>query len=192
MRIMIAVLLLIGAALAGAAVVAYSGWYDVSARTPHTAPMDWFLSTTAHSSVERRVAAIEVPDLDDESLIRAGITDYEAMCVECHGAPGKERGAVGKGLNPQPPDLAEAAGHMSAAELFRVTKNGIRMTGMPAWGESHDAEMLWPVVAFLTHRMRALDAEEYRSYLTAAEGTGHHSGAEADGGEEHYHGAHRH
>lgn len=192
MRIMIAVLLLIVAALAGAAVVACSGWYDVSARTPHTTPMAWFLSTTAHNSIERRAAAIELPALEDESLIRAGISDYEAMCFECHGAPGKERGAVGKGLNPQPPDLADAAGHMSAAELFWVTKNGIRMTGMPAWGETHDDAALWPVVAFLVHRLPELDAEDYRSYLAAAEGLGHHPGAGVDGGEEHDHGTHRH
>lgn len=180
MRIMIAVLLLIVAAFAGAVVVAYSGWYDVSDRTAHTDPMAWLLSMTAHNSIERRAATTEVPALEDESLSRAGISDYEAMCVECHGAPGKERSAVGKGFNPQPPDLADAAGHMSAAELFWVTKHGIRMTGMPAWGETHEDAALWPVVAFLVHRLPELDAEEYRSYQAAAEGMGHHPGTGAD------------
>ncbi|HSM32233.1 MAG TPA: cytochrome c [Woeseiaceae bacterium] len=192
MRILIVVVLLIAATLGGMAIVAYSGWYDVSARTPHAAPVAWFLSTTTHNSVEHRAALIDVPELKEESLIQDGVADYDAMCAGCHGAPGKERGAMGKGLNPQPPDLSDAAEHMSAAELFWVTKNGIRMTGMPAWGATHDDDALWPVVAFLTHRLPELDAEGYRNYLAAAESAGHHSVAEPESGEKHDHGSHRH
>ena len=190
MRTVSIIAVVLAAELAGAVVVAYTGWYDVSAREPHTAPVNWFLATVMQSSVERRAAGIDVPKLDDESLVRVGISDYDAMCVECHGAPGRDRGAVGRGLVPHPPDLAHAAGHMSAGELFWVTRNGIRMTGMPAWGETHEDDALWPGVAFLM-RLPDLDAAGYEALLECASGSGHHgdgmTGSERDS---HSHGDH--
>jgi hypothetical protein len=82
---------------------------------------------------------------------------------------------MGQGLNPPAPDLAEEAAEMSAAELFWVTKHGIRMTGMPAWGASHDDDALWPVVAFTKERLPELDAAAYRRFLADAGGAGHHA-----------------
>ncbi len=49
---------------------------------------------------------------------------------------------------------------MTAAELFWVTKNGIRFTAMPAWGPSHGDQGLWDVVAFLL-TLPKLSAAEY-------------------------------
>ncbi|NIO42915.1 MAG: cytochrome c [Burkholderiales bacterium] len=152
---------------------AYSGLYDVSARGPHSGPVTWILSTTSHASVERRAADIDVPDLADDALMRAGANDFEAMCIGCHGGPGREPAAVGQGLNPAAPNLSESASHMSPAELFWVAKNGIKMTGMPAWGVTHEDDALWPVVAFMT-RLPELDADGYRALLASAEGMGHH------------------
>ena len=116
---------------------AYSGSYDVSAGSSHSSIVTWLLSTTAHASIERRAKEIEVPDLSDEALARAGVNDFNGMCAGCHGAPGRDPEAMGQGLNPLPPNLAESAAEMSPAELFWVTKNGIKMTGMPAWGVTH-------------------------------------------------------
>ncbi len=95
-------------------------------------------------------------------------------------APGQEPEAAGQGLNPKPPDLAESAARMTPAELFWVTKNGIKMTGMPAWGATHDDASIWPVVAFLT-ALPSLDEAAYRTMLDSAKGAGHHT---ADGGNE--------
>ena len=87
---------------------------------------------------------------------------------------------MGQGLNPPAPDLAEAAMEMTPAELFWVTKNGIKMTGMPAWGKTREDDELWPVIAFLT-RLPELDSEAYQALLTAADGTGFHNDAEPAG-----------
>lgn len=180
--LLLAALLLIG----GAVAFIYSGIYDVSASEPHGAVSSWVMQATMHSSVERRASQIEVPDLSDESLVLAGVNDFEEMCVQCHGAPGKEPAAVGRGLNPPPPELAESASEMSAAELFWVTKHGIKMTGMPAWGSTHEDDVLWPVVALMT-ALPELDAAEYKGLLNRAEGMGHHAGDAAENG--HAHGA---
>lgn len=163
---------------------AYSGLYDVSASSSHSGFVDWLLATTSHASIKRRAGEIEVPDLDNEDLVLAGINDFDSMCVGCHGGPGKDPEAMGQGLNPPAPDLAAEAAEMTPAELFWVTRNGIRMTGMPAWGATHDDESIWPLVAFMT-RLPGLDAPAYQELLASAEGKGHHA-ADAEG-EEHSH-----
>jgi mono/diheme cytochrome c family protein len=180
MTLLLAALLLV----IGATVLIYSGAYDVSASTPHGGFSHWLMETAMRSSVKRQADGIEVPELDDPSLVLAGVNDFEEMCVNCHGAPGKEPGAVGEGLNPPAPDLAESAKKMSAAELFWVTRHGIRMTGMPAWGRSHSDDALWPVVALMT-RLPELDAAAYEDLLSRAEGMGHHAGHAADSGHAH-------
>ena len=153
---------------------AYSGLYDISASSPHNGFVSWLLSTTSHASIERHAKEIEVPNHKDDTLALAGIGDFDSMCAGCHGAPGQDPEAMGKGLNPPAPDLAESAQEMTAAELFWVTKNGIKMTGMPAWGETHQDDELWPVIAFLT-RLPELDADAYQAMLASAAGMGHHS-----------------
>ena len=158
----------------GAVGFAYSGFYDVSASSPHSGLVNWLLSTSSHASIERQAKGVSVPDLSDTALVRAGINDFDAMCAGCHGAPGKNPEAMGQGLNPPAPDLAESAAHMNPAEMFWVTKHGIKMTGMPAWGATHDDDALWPVVAFMS-TLPDLDAEGYQALLASATGIGHHA-----------------
>ena len=62
------------------------------------------------------------------------------MCVVCHGAPGKEPSYIRQGLRPEPPNLAESSKRWGGAELFWIIKNGIKMTGMPAFGPTHQDE----------------------------------------------------
>lgn len=169
-------------AVIGAIGFAYSGIYDVGADSPHGGLAAWLLSTTSHASVERRASGVTVPDLSGPELLAAGASDFDAMCAGCHGAPGREPGAVGAGLNPRPPDLAQAALHMTPAELFWVTKHGIKMTGMPAWGVTHDDAALWPVVAFMT-RLPELEADAYRSLVASALGHHAHGGGQHDDGD---------
>ena len=162
---------------------AYSGLYDVSASSPHSGIVDWLLSTTSDASVKRRAKEIQVPELGNDAMALAGVNDFDAMCTGCHGAPGQEPEATGQGLNPSAPDLAEAATELTPAELFWVTKNGIKMTGMPAWGATHDDDALWPVVAFMT-TLPEMDAESYQAILAQAGGMGHHAADDDDAGHE--------
>lgn len=173
--------LVVAAAIIALAAIgfAYSGIYNVSASASHSGFVQWLFSTTSHASIERHAGAVATPDLDDESLVLAGINDFNSMCIGCHGAPGIDREAVGQGLNPLAPNLAEEAAEMTPAELFWVTKNGIKMTGMPAWGVTHGDDAIWPVVAFMT-RLPNLDAAAYQTLLASAEGHGHHGSGAAE------------
>ncbi len=174
MKIITTLVIALAAGLLAVIGFAYSGFYDISANSPHSGLVAWLLSTTSHASIERSAKEIEVPNHPDDSLALAGIGDFDSMCAGCHGAPGRDPEAMGLGLNPPAPDLAEAAQEMTAAELFWVTKNGIRMTGMPAWGKTHEDDELWPVIAFLA-KLPELDSDAYEALLVSAAGMGHHS-----------------
>ena len=187
----VSIVLAIAALLATLGILgfAYSGLYDVAASSPHSGFSNWLMSTTSRASIERRAGSVDVPDLGDDALVRAGANDFDAMCAGCHGAPGRPPEAMGQGLNPPAPDLSESAAILGPAELFWVTKHGIKMTGMPAWGATHDDSALWPVVALLT-KLPELDADSYRALLASSGGMGHHEPADDPqdtGHEDHQH-----
>ncbi|HEY3378650.1 MAG TPA: cytochrome c [Armatimonadota bacterium] len=130
-------------------VVLYSGIYNVSALKPDSALTAWVFGTAMDKSVQHHARGITVPTLTAPAMITRGFTHYNEMCVSCHGAPGVEPGDIGQGLRPDAPDLKDAAKDFSPAELFWITKNGVRMTGMPAWGVTHSDQEIWNIVAFM-------------------------------------------
>ena len=152
----------LGAGLAGAVIV-YSGVYDVAATEQHTAPVYWALETGMRHAVRRRARAIEAPPLTEPALLRRGFILHRAACVQCHGAPGVAPGDAAKGLLPVPNNLAQTAREWSAPEIYWVTRYGLKMTGMPAWGMRFSEEDLWAVVAFVKHLPR-LTTADYRAW----------------------------
>ena len=155
-KTVILVLILI---IAGLIVFIYSGNYNIAATEPHSLLAEWVFNTTKKYSVKKHSENIERPKLNDDSLIKSGFDHYDNMCVGCHGGPGSK--AAG-GFNPSPPDLAEEAEELSAVELFWITKNGIKMTGMPAFGLSHSDQEIWSIVAFLK-QLPDITADDYKA-----------------------------
>ncbi len=141
----------------------YSGIYNVSAIKPETGISKWILSTTMDNSVRHHLKDIKVPNLSDSSRIKEGFEHYKEMCESCHGGPGKEETKLAKGLNPPAPDLSKSGQEMNAEELFWVTKNGIRMTGMPAWGKTHPDDKIWEIVAAVK-KLHDISPETYNSF----------------------------
>lgn len=173
--------------------VMYSGVYNVAATSEHTPLVRWALKTTQERSIRAHGddAAPEAPPFDS-ALVISGFDGYRGMCVECHGAPGVDPGVNGQGLNPQPPDLAEEAEEMSDGELFWVTRNGVKFTGMPAFGPTHDDEEIWGLVAFMRELAEMTPAEyarrvEEREAALEAEGAEPGGHSHAPGTPEHEH-----
>ncbi len=140
----------------------YSGIYNVAAISRDSAPVAWLLETVSDRSIERRAARIQVPPLNDPAMIQAGLNSYQRMCIGCHGAPGVELANFAKGLNPRPPEMVEEAEELEANEIFWVTKNGIRMTGMPAFGVTTSDETIWAITAFV-ETLPDLTPEEFQA-----------------------------
>lgn len=183
-KVIIAILSISAVALIGVLVVIYSGWIDTSATTEHSRAGEWLLETVKEQSAERRAAEIEVPDLGGRAALVRGAGSFQAMCATCHGAPGHERSEMGSGLNPLPPSPEDIAQRWSPAEIFWITKNGIRMTGMPAWGETHTDEELWEIVAFILE-VEQTTPEEYAAMVEEA--PEHEHGDDHENGHEHEH-----
>jgi mono/diheme cytochrome c family protein len=167
---------------AGGATYVYSGRADVSALSPHWRPIAWALSTAMTRAVRRSAAPLTPPGfLAREERLQNGAREFDAMCSGCHGAPDGEQDPAGRGLNPAPPDLTQHAGNWSVSEIFWITKNGIRMTGMPAFGPTHRDETLWDIAGFVA-LLPDLSESEYRRF--AGKGAdrsppGHHEPGEA-------------
>ncbi|RTR06490.1 c-type cytochrome [Halomonas nitroreducens] len=166
---------------AGAMAYMHSGMYNVAASDDHLPLVDSALHSTMHASVSTRAEDVEVPDLDDPEMIRQGARAYEELCTACHLKPGLDGTVLRAGLNPMPPRLTEP-GHRSPAEQFWIIKHGIKMTGMPAWGVTHEDQELWEMVAFL-QRLPELSEQDYVASITpeARQDT-------ADDGHDHEHG----
>lgn len=153
--------------------VALSGRMDVSADGAHWPITDRVLETVRENSVERQARDINpnLPDLADTDQLYEAVVGFEDMCAACHTPPGGSPTSLAQGLNPPAPDLAESVRVRTPEELFWVTRHGIRMTGMPAWGVTHDDEELWPIVALIT-RFPDFSDEDYGRLLQAARDAG--------------------
>ena len=126
------------------------GVYNIAATEKHWPITVELLEVLRERSIEIRSKEIVKPDTFSPQQLASGAEDYAAMCVQCHLAPGKEATALHQGLYPQPPVFHERS-HEShdSSETFWVIKNGIKMTGMPAWGSVHSDEEIWAMVAFI-------------------------------------------
>lgn len=161
----------------------YSGHYNVAASAPHNSFEKWVLQTTQKNSVQAHAKKIEMPPEFTSHQLRDGIEHYDSMCVVCHGAPGVERGELGKGITPTPPDLSKAVREWSDRELFWIVKHGIKYAGMPAFGATHSDEELWSIVTFLKQLPETSPAQ-YQQLAGGKTRYGHGHGSASAGGEE--------
>lgn len=153
--------------LGGAAVGIYAGLYNIAADVPHTQPVYWLFETVRDSSIAARARNIIVPnDLEDSNRISRGAGQYAEMCSGCHLAPGMKRTEISRGLYPRAPELRRKT-ELTPAEQFWIVKHGVKMTGMPAWGVTHEDELLWDVVAFV-RKLPELTSEQYETLVKNA------------------------
>jgi len=160
-------------AAAGGAVFIYSGVYDVAATTPHWSPTRWVLEEARTRAVRAHAKGIAAPaDLGSRDRIVAGTAHFADHCALCHAAPGVEADDLAQGMYPKPPALTDAAKRYTAGELFWILKHGLKMTGMPSWGD-HGDDDLWNAVAFL-EKLPGMTPAEYQALTEAAEAAGGH------------------
>jgi len=168
----------------------YSGFYDIGADTPHWGLTYQVFETARVRSIKAHASGITPPGgLDGQTKILMGTEHFADHCAVCHGAPGVPKGDIANGLYPQPPDLAVTASRYTATELFWTIKHGIKMTGMPSWGDHSDDE-LWATVAFLK-KLPGMTPQDYAKLVMQAMSHGghHHPGGSGEKGGAHPGGA---
>ena len=188
-----ATLAVLAVVIAGAGIV-YGGVFNVAADDPHWSVMTRLLETVRTRSVAAHAAGVKAPALAEPKLVQIGAAHYDAMCTSCHLAPGIDDTELRAGLYPTPPNLGRQTAHRTPAETFWIIKHGLKMTGMPAWGRTHDDASIWGMVAFLEQLPR-LDAAAYRALVGDGDEHHHEHGDhdDGDGGRDpHQHGSHEH
>lgn len=166
--------------LIGAYAFVSLGVFNVSADEPHSRPVFWLAEAVRDASIAARAKDVEVPKLDDPEMILAGGADYNEMCTGCHMKPGMKHSEMNLGLYPKPPNLTQAPAdrgqpeqaanpERAAARQFWVIKHGMKMTGMPAWGATHDDARIWAMVAFL-QKLPTLSEDQYQILTARGEG----------------------
>ena len=119
------------------------------------------LTFVKERSITVRAYDIKAPDLSKPDMIKSGAKNFDAMCAQCHLSPIKESTELSLGLYPKAPVFYQQnhTGHGSG-NTFWTIKNGLKMTGMPAWGDSHTDQQIWEMVAFLG-KLNDMSASEY-------------------------------
>lgn len=157
---------IIVALMAGAVYV--TGEHGFSARDRPSALERW---------TARRVRSMAAPaDAKDRTnpvpnspeVLAEARAHWADHCAGCHANNGSGDTEMGKRMYPPAPDMREAGTQqMTDGELFFIIQNGIRMTGMPAWGngdtsnaKQHDEEDSWKLVRFIRHLPQITPEEE--------------------------------
>jgi mono/diheme cytochrome c family protein len=86
--------------------------------------------------------------------LKEGMEHFADHCAICHANDGSGDTEMGRGLNPRAPDMRQRdTQDLTDGALFYIIQNGVRLTGMPAWGGSseHDAADNWRLVHFIRH-----------------------------------------
>ncbi len=119
--------------------------------------------TRMEAAVARMVRHAAVPpDLRDAKnpvpltpqVLADGRAHFADHCAACHGNDGKGDSGMGKQMYPKTPDMTLAATQsLSDGELFSVIENGVRLTGMPGFGNgtAESAYGSWALVHFIRH-----------------------------------------
>ena len=159
------VLLLILAGFAGAFI--FGGVYNIGADSPHYNFVYKTLEQFRERAISHHARDIRPPaDLNSPQRIAAGAGLYQEMCTGCHLGPGVEKSEMSQGLYPQAPELARTTGR-SPAEQFWIIKHGVKLSAMPAWGRTHDDQLIWDMVSFI-RKLPTMSPKQYQATIASA------------------------
>jgi len=174
------ILIFLGISSVAGFIIIWFGVFNIAATDKHWAITNNLLEFVRERSISSNAEDIKVPNLSDKNRIAKGATNYDAMCAQCHLAPGIKTSELFEGLYPQPPVLYKhGIENHEPTETFWVIKNGLKMTGMPAWGNYNSDDQIWDIMAFL-FEMKNLSPEEYQKMVEAGEHTHAKGGGHAD------------
>ena len=135
----------------GASVMMMMMRQGFSAR-PDPSALEARLATAARSfAVPARYRNLKNPVASDSKVLEASMAHWADHCASCHGNDGAGANSMAKMMYPRPPDLRAAPTQgQTDGELYYAINQGIRLTGMPAWGTDGEADLdSWALVAFI-------------------------------------------
>ena len=161
----VVIFLMVLAAFTG--IFIYVGAYNIAADAPHWKWVYNTLDSLRENSIAARARGIKSPaDLGDPKRVAAGAGLYNEMCTGCHLGPGLEKSEMSQGLYPPAPELARGTSH-TPEQMFWIIKHGVKLSAMPAWGKTHDDQLIWDMVAFL-QKLPKMTPEQYKAAVASA------------------------
>lgn len=100
----------------------------------------------------RQASRHEIPlrPRDTQASAASGNIRYQSECSLCHGPDGRKPSPMGRWMYPRAADLtSEQVQSFSDHELFWIIQNGIRFTGMPAFGKVETGDHIWNLVDYV-------------------------------------------
>jgi mono/diheme cytochrome c family protein len=118
--------------------------------------------TMRDGAIPSRYKSMKNPITTTPDILREGMAHWADHCATCHANNGSGETMYGKTMYPRPPDMRKQdTQEMSDGELYYTIKNGIRLSGMPAFGAPGDDDMdSWKLVAFIRHLPSLPQSEE--------------------------------
>jgi thiosulfate dehydrogenase len=138
---------------AGAVFSYFAGGFAPVATSAPPMPFERMLARTAlHARMEDEMPEVS-PIEASETAELAGARIYVEHCAVCHGLPDQPESAIARGEFPRPPQLFRGHGVTDdpPGETWWKVANGIRLTGMPAFGESLSEPEVWQVSLLLAN-----------------------------------------
>jgi mono/diheme cytochrome c family protein len=108
------------------------------------------------------VRALKNPVEPTQPVLDEARSHFADHCASCHANDGSGDTALGRNFYPKAPDMRVAGTQaLTDGELFTIIENGIRLTGMPAWGTGtpEGEQDSWALVHFI-RRLPALTPAE--------------------------------
>ena len=113
--------------------------------------------TMRNMAIPRSARTEENPwkGLDTPENLKAAREHFGDHCAECHANDGSGKTEMGQNLYPKAPDMRLAATqNLTDGELYYIIENGVRLTGMAAWGNPREMEQdddSWKLVLLIRH-----------------------------------------
>lgn len=138
--------------------------YGFSARDEPMIVEEWAARVARALAIPVGARELTNPVVANEAVLAGARRHFADHCASCHANDGSGSTRLGRSLYPKAPDMRRRPTQdQSDGELFYIIRNGVRLTGMPAWSEGpaeSDTET-WGLVHLL-RRLDQLSAEEIR------------------------------
>ena len=169
---------------------AFGWWYvrvhGFSARAEPAAFEEFVAKRLYRLSVPAGDRDLKNPVAPSDAVLAEARAHFADHCAVCHGNDGRGETEIGQGLYPKAPNMRDhGTQQLSDGELFYIIKNGVRFTGMPAWGDPEsrtDDESSWKLVHFIRHlpKLTAAEIQEMERLNPKAHGHGEGGGEDEE------------
>ena len=153
MRVRSLVLLALGVVVVGGVALMLTGLDGFSARSEPSAVERLMARSMRRYAVPGRMRDTPNPVAFSPEVWAEARAHFADHCAACHANNGSGDTEMGRNMYPRAPDMRTAdTQRLTDGELYWIIENGVRLTGMPAWGSGgeHDHDT-WKLVHFVRH-----------------------------------------